>query len=270
MKIKQHRQFACLALASLALVTAVNATTTTYTTGDLFIGFHKSGVDSDYLINIGQASIYSTASASGTMTLSLGSIGTDLVSIFGSGWATDSTVKWGVAGTTRLATVGADAPMTIYASRAGNVESATRAVGTATAWNSAAALGTPVSKIHSMASAYRSKDSTANSSVGLVQTNIGTSSNNAYASFQPSGSNTGTGNLAFGYFNPTIEGSVTSSLALFRLLEGNTNPANAVGTFAISGSGDSATISFEAVPEPASVALGLLSSMMLMTRRRRN
>jgi len=204
------------------------------------------------------------------MTLSLGSIGSDLVSIFGSEWATDSTVKWGVAGTTHLSTVGADVAKTIYASRAGNVESASRTVGTATAWNNAAVLSTPDSKISSMASSYRDKSSTANSDVGLIQANISTSANNAYASYQPNGVNTGTGNLAFGYFNPTIEGSVTSSLALFRLLQGNTDPANAVGTFAISGSGTSATISFEAVPEPASVALGLLSSMMLMTRRRRN
>ncbi len=236
---------AYLAMGSVSY--AGTPTATTYTADDLFIGFHQTGNTSDYLVKIGQASTFTS-----TQTLSLGDIASDLAAVFGSGWATDATIKWGVIGTTRLATVGSDPAHTIYASKQGNAS-------TATPWNtgSTSTLSTGDAKIASMTSGYNGKTSTANSSVGLVQNNIGTASNSAYASFHTGGANaTGAAaNLSFALFNPTIEASnasgITSSsstLAVYRLVPGAVAPATALGTFSINSSG---TVTFTAATTSA-------------------
>lgn len=223
-------------IASLAIGSVACADTTTYTSDDLFIGFHKAGNTSDYLVKIGQASTFTS-----TKTLSLGDIATDLSDTFGGGWATDPAIKWGVIGTTRLSPVGSDSVHTIYASKQGNTS-------TATPWNtgSSSTLSTSDAKIASMTSGYLGKTSTANSSVGLIQNNIDTAANIAYASFQVGGSNAtnGASGLSFALFNPTIEASSPSgitdnsaSLAVYRLAPGAIAPASAVGTFSIDSSG---------------------------------
>ena len=228
--------FAALTLIAASLTAhAGTPTTTTYNTDDLFIGFSQNGNNSDYLVDIGQASTYREATS--TITLSLGNIAADLTAVFGSGWATDGTVSWGIAGTTHLSTVGSDPAHTIYASRKG---------ATATPWKDAASLSTPDSRITSMATAYNGKTYTSNSQVGLIQNSISTQQNNAWASYQPGGANaTGTSaGVSFSYFNPTILASstngitdTTAKLAVFRLVSGDTNDGVAIGTFSINSSG---------------------------------
>jgi hypothetical protein len=260
-------RIAGVAMVGAAFSMTANAVTTAYSTDDLFIGFTQAGNSKDYLVDIGQASNFTGQSAGTTVTLSLGNISADLVTVFGSGWATDSSVSWGVVGTTRLSTVGSDAPHTVYASKSGDSS-------VITPWNDAASLATPDARIATMASAYNNKASTANSSVGLIQNNVATASNNAFASFQPGGANaTGaSANVSFSYFNPTIlasnaGGIDATTLGLFRLVSGDNNPGTAVGNFSISNGG---SVSFvTAVPEPASISLGLVGATLLMVRRRR-
>jgi len=265
MKTKFARIAGAVMIGS-AFTMAANAATTSYSTDDLFIGFTQTGTNSDYLVDIGQASNFTSQTPSTTVTLSLGNIAADLTSIFGTGWATDSTVSWGVVGTTRLSTVGSDAPHTVYASKLGDAL-------TTTPWNDAASLSTPDARIASMATAYNGKTSTSNSLVGLIQNNISTAGNNAFASYQPGGANaTGTASgVSFAYFNPTILGKSasgidTTTLGLFRMVSGNSNPGTPVGNFSISSDG---SVSFEAVPEPASATLGLIGSVLMLIRRRR-
>ena len=224
-------------LATGSVVCAGTPTATTYTADDLFIGFHKTGNASDYLVKIGQASTFTS-----TQTLSLGDIASDLKAVFGDSWATDSTIKWGVVGTTKLLAVGSDPAHTIYASKQGNAS-------TTTPWNtgSSSTLSTGDAKIAGMTSAYNGKLSTANSSVGLIQNSIDTAINGAYASYQPGGANAtaAASGLSFALFNPTIEASSTSgitdssaTLAVYRLVPSAIiAPATAVGTFSIDSSG---------------------------------
>jgi len=267
MTITPITRYASAALVGTALTLTAKAATTVYSAGDLFIGFHQAGTNSDYLVDIGQASNFTGMDPNTSTTLVLGNIAADLTGVFGSNWATDPTVQWGIVGTTHLSTVGSDGPGTVYASRQGNAW-------TTTPWNDAFVLSTADSKISSMASSYRNKTSSTNSPVGLIQTNITTSSNNAYGSYQPGGVNAGAGNLSFGYFNPTIEASGANgitdsnnaSLALFRLIQGDSNPAQPEGTFYISNGG---TVSYTSVPEPASTALGLIGITLMIVRRRR-
>jgi len=223
-------------LAVIAIGSTAHATTTTaYAAGDLFIGFRQAGNNSDYLVNIGQASLYTGATS--TRTLTIGNIAADLSVALDSGWATDSNVSWGVVGTNHLTVTngGNDPSPTLYASKI--------STGTGTTpWTCAFSLSTADSKITGMAAAYRGKTPTINSSVGLIQNNISTSSNNAYASYQPDGVNVGAGNLSFGYFNPTIEASSNSgitatTLNLYRVPEGSADPGTLVGSFTISADG---------------------------------
>ncbi len=217
-------------LTLLAITATTHGATTTYAGGDLLLGFRQTGNTSDYLVNIGQASLYTGATSSKTIS----SLASDLVAVFGSDWASAGNVFWSVSGTNRLV-------MTTANSDPGNTMYATR-ISTGSAWTSAFAQGTPVSGMWSVATAYKGKASTANNPSGLIQNNIGTSTNNAYASYQPSGVNAGAGNLAFGYFNPSIEGNSsngisTTTLNLYRLAEGSADPGTLVGTFTISSGG---------------------------------
>jgi len=215
--------------------TAHAAATTSYAAGDLLLGFRQAGNNSDYLVNIGQASLYTGASSARTLTI--GNIANDLSAVFGSGWDSDTTVFWSVSGTNHLTVTngGNDPARTLYASRIST------GAGT-TPWNCAFSLSTADAKMASMATAYKSKTSTANSNYGLVQNNVSTSSNNAYASYQPGGVNVGAGNLSFGYFNPSVEASsdggiTTTTLNLYRVPEGSANPGTLVGSFTINSAG---------------------------------
>ncbi len=238
MKSSHRKFFTSLATTVLAsLPASLQATTsgpvsTSYTTDDLFIGFTQSGNNNDYLIDIGQASNYVGKSA---QTLAVGNIAADLSYVFGSGWATDPTISWGIAGTTHISVVGGDGQHTVYASRQG---------ASATPWSKQATLSTPDARITTMAGAYNGKTSTANSTVAIIQTNIGTTTNDAWASYQPGGSNAtgGASNVSFSLFNPSILAGGTNGitdtgaqLSLFRLTPNTATTT--VGTFAINSSG---------------------------------
>jgi hypothetical protein len=88
-----------LVLAGTGVATQ-SAKALTYTPGDLFIGFRNStaGVTQDYLIDVGQASLYTQNNGS-SFTLSIGATGTDLSSAFGGAWFTGGKTFWGVIGT---------------------------------------------------------------------------------------------------------------------------------------------------------------------------
>jgi len=231
-------------MALLALASTVRATsTTTYSAGDLFLSFRQTGNNSDYLVNIGQASLYTGATSS--ITLTIGDIATDLSTVFGSGWNTDNTVFWSVSGTNHLTVTngGNDPVRTLYASKMSSGSGTTP-------WTCSFSLSSADSKMASMATAYKSKSSTANSSVGLIQNNVSTSSNNAYASYQSGGVNVGAGNLSFTYFNPSVEaasgsGITTTTLNLYRVPEGSANPGMLGGSFTITSAG---TVTFTPAP----------------------
>ncbi len=65
--------------------------------GDLFMGFHSPGATNEYLWNIGQYTKFDGKPVG--FKFVLGNIGTDLTTVFGASWATNTNVKWGSAGT---------------------------------------------------------------------------------------------------------------------------------------------------------------------------
>ena len=271
--MKSHNIIRIAGMAAVGMAFAMNAraATTSYSTDDLLIGFVKSGSAKDYVIDVGQASNFTGQTwTPQSLTIIIGNIGADLAATFGNGWATDSTISWGVVGTTRASTVGSDGPYTVYASKDG--EAYTNFVNS-TGWGtySQNQLSGAASRITSAGSAYSGKSSTANSNVGVVQNNISTAINSAFASYQPGGANAtnGAAGLSFDLFSPSILGSNASgisadTLGLFQMAPNQL--AQPVTDFTISSAG---VISYTSVPEPASVSLGLLGATLAFVRRRR-
>lgn len=260
-----------LALTALMFCNAsADAATVTYSDGDLFLGFRATGgtgATQTYLLNIGQASTYGDAAAGSSFTVNLGNVGTDLVSIYGNNWFNRADLFWGVGGAVSGA-VSSDVPNTLYASREENP------FGTlADPWNrrSNSAQGTTVSKIQGMASGYlNTGNSTANSNVGAVEN---TSDANNWASYQPGGANA-TGNISFGAYNPTVEGSFgggvgATALDLFRMAPSTTTGLFGTyeGTFTISNNG---LVRYDVIPEPSTLAIsGIGTGLLGLVRRRR-
>jgi hypothetical protein len=251
---------ALLALVGLASITVAEAAAVSYSKGDLFIGFYTNdgSVTKDYLINIGQASLYTGATGSFTLNSSpntnIGNIGTDLTQTFTASWKTDAAVSWGIFGTTYDATVGNDPTFTLYAS-------ATPLSGPY-ARKGSFTQGAPAVRIFDMGSAYATASSTANSAKGIVQN---TTDVNSFASYQTT--------TSFGYFDisaSTVDfgnGTSGAALNLYRMTTGS-GSGELVGTFTIN---DSGIVTFTPVPEPGVCVLAGcgLAFMLFVVRRRR-
>jgi hypothetical protein len=232
-----------------------------YTPGDLYLGFRAqggSGSSLDYIVNIGQFSLY-TSGASFTV----GNFGSDLSSssLFGASWNTNrgegSNVFWGVIGTP-YSTTGDTS--TIYVS---SPTSNTEAFTGLTPFSSLNTIGL----IKQVSSGYLQNNGTVSTTnpKALVQ---GTGDSNSWSSFLQ-------GNLDFNRFTE-IEGnfalgtgSSDANLNLYRIDPVNGKAATLVGTFSISNAGVVTYTS--AVPEPASLAyLGIAAvGAILLIRRRR-
>ena len=268
MKLAFLKTSLMLVATSFGLSSTVSAAT--YLPGEIFLGFRIDGGTQDYLINIGQASLYKSPSAS-SFVVPVGNIGADLSAVFGANWSSNSAVHWAVMGTNTntTTTTAGDPGRTLYASKAeltfGVQESP---------WNRGAS-GTqsgPAGKLMGMAGAagYQGGTATANSPVGVIQ-NVSDSA--SYASYQPGGTALNSGGISFAYWNPTIEGDFgagagLAALDLFRMAPGSSSLSGEyLGTFTIANDGV-LTFSTSPVPEPAS--LTLLSALgFAVTRRRR-
>ena len=250
---------AILAVASVALTIS---TAKAYTTGDLLLGFRNSASANDYVVDLGPASNYLGQAFGYSTTLSLGNIAGDLSSssLFGSGWATDATLSWGVAGSLI-------SNNTLYA---GQPEDP---VGTlAQAPNEASHTGqsAPANNINATGSYLSFGTASSNATNAFIEAN---SQTNSWDSYMPNGTTTTT---AFGYF-PNFEANSTSgitntALDLYSLPYHNGGGSVAGtydGTFTIDNTG---AVTFAVVPEPSTVATVVLGAGLLVVvaaRRRR-
>ena len=260
-----------LLLIAISCGLSSTATAASYVAGDIFLGFRIDGGTQDYLINIGQTSLYKSPSAS-TFTIPVGNIGVDLTAVFGANWHTKSTVHWAVMGTNTntTSTTAGDPGRTLYASKAELTFGVQE-----TPWNRGAS-GTqagPAGKLMGMAGAagYQGGTVTVNSPVGVIQ-NVSDSA--SYASYQPGGTAGNSGGISFAYWNPSIEGDFgagagLAALDLFRMAPGSSSlSGDYLGTFTITSGG---VLSFNTSPVPEPASLTLISALgFLATRRRRS
>ena len=252
-----------MALAAVALAAAApaSAAVVSYTQGDLLMGFHASGgtgAGSVYVVDIGSAASF--RDANGSMTLSLGNIGTDLTAIFGANWSTRTDLSWGIAGTSsNVATVNGDPIRTLYASQA---QITTGDQGTAWVVDSSTVRTATSTRMQTMETAFKNYQATANSPFATIQ---GSTDGNNYSSYIATStpSANAPGGIDFGAF-AGIEGTPAQALNLYRVTDNN--PGALEGSFSISPTG---VVTF-AVPEAASSLFVGASALLLAVRRRRN
>lgn len=207
---------AASAAVAFALLPAAQAAPVSYTAGDLFLGVRAptgAGSTQDYLVNIGQASIYRNATTPFVVT-GLGDIGADLDLIFEEGWSDRADVFWSVFGTPGPEPAGGDLARTLYAT---TPEAAPYLRAAPLLRANSPAQAAPTNKLTSLSVAFRQtagvpNQATTNSPVAIAQLAGGV---NSYASFQ-------TGGFSFSYFSPSIEGNfangaAASVLELYRL-----------------------------------------------------
>jgi hypothetical protein len=106
MLIQTKHILTTLVVAGISMAALPAKAATTYTAGDLLVGFRATSGSAStaathtLVFNLGAATTIRDAN---TASLALGNIGTELNSVFGTDWATNSTLTWGAA-TVRSAT----------------------------------------------------------------------------------------------------------------------------------------------------------------------
>jgi hypothetical protein len=253
---------ASLLLLLGGLMTAsTSQATLTYTAGDIFLGFRSTdtNVTQSYLVNIGSGSHFRDA----TSSFSIGNLSSDLTTVFGSGWATDPKVTWGVVGVNSTAASGTfdgDPTRTLYSSLSSNgLIPLADPIGPARGGSSTQA--TPGNKIDAMRTDFLTYSSAAFTNGAI--TNAGSPS--SYTTFAGA-------SIPFSYFATGMEGTFANgasgtSLDLFRMAPGSSSLKGSYeGTFLMDSSG---SLSFNVVPEPTGVVLLLCSGLALTSRRRR-
>jgi len=263
-------QTVLLALAGTvsAVLTAPAALVATPANGDLFLGFRASGGQGgsvSYLVNLGTNNQFrtigsgaGTAVPGDTFTLSTpGDIGADLVTAFGSNWATRADLFWGVFG------VSTSGSSTIFGSREQIPFGLPSLAYSPLSSGDRNSTASQISSVISQPGGFTGAESTTNSTVATLQTNTGNASsyNKQVATAGTSDFGTVSGwNSIEGDFG---DGTAGTALDLYRLA-GTTSER--LGTFNLSNSG---SLGFTAVPEPGSPLLAAAATGIVLTSRRR-
>ncbi len=258
--MKKLQFAALLTLTGLGvLAQSAQAAVTTFNTGDLFLGFRQdNNTTADILIDLGPEANFRDNYPIGNLNSIIGTgLGSLLTSSFGSGWFTDTTVHWGIMGSSGATGVTVNGilenPNTLYIS------------------NPETNLTPPVSASSNTQNGVNNNVVTMKSQwigktvpTGLLNGFVETPSASSWAGFASAqfGDN---GQFATFEDNP----NVSSALDLYRLTRSSsTSSADGLkGTFTINSSG---TVFYGTVPEPTT-AVTLLggAGMLLLSRRRR-
>ena len=233
-------------LLALGCVTTLAATAkaqlpTTYTAGDFLLGFREVGSSSSVVVDLGPiANFISTQS----YAINLGST---LTAQYGSSYATNANVYFSLSSTD-------SGDRTSYVTSPEYLTGVN--VGPAYVWGRLTNTNALIlqNKINALGAEFTNR--------GQVQPNT---DSDAYQNYMPGGTTDAghatTGNVSYGFFNPTIEGNLgqgTSGVALdlIQLQAGSVNtPGNDLGIFQLSSNGNTLTFTPEAlVPEPSSYA----------------
>jgi hypothetical protein len=255
----------------LSLGVAGSALAQTAVTGDLILGFKDNGSDGgtnpseNVTFDIGQYTAYQASGAfatGGTVDTGI-NVGTLLSSTYGSGWATDTGLLYGVAGANNNNPGAGNRTLFISANATG---SAINGVADSTAWNTASSQSSTASK---MISLITGQGSNGFNQGGLVVTGgatswttvMGPTAGKAFSVYADN--NPGSA----GNFEQTVLGNASD---LYQLNQVATSPGSFLGTFSIGSNGD-LDFTAIAIPEPSTYAaiLGAIVLGVAAIRRRK-
>ena len=285
------------ALAGLALASAVSsaqAVLTTYSNGDLFIGFRQTSASNTLAVNLGSVTKFLTAPLGGTaiggssFNLQFGVIPNtstpvtnlyaDLTAVFGALWATNEIdgmgVRWGVVGyTSNLANndpINGYAARTLFITRSRTDPSTQTTI--APGISNIGSRTTFSSEFNGFSQglgggSFQPQNSTVNSSVAY----IGSASDVNNWNTKMGGGTFGLGGTRYVEQQPsgTFQGTTNSVLDLW--LSPNTGSTLAtwntyLGNFTLNGAGE---LTFNVVPEPSTYALLALAGIFVAVSIRR-
>ena len=265
-----------LVMAGISAVAFPAKAVTTYTPGDILLGFRATGgtgSTSALVVNIGSA----TALRDNTGSSTLIDISAALTATYGAGWETRSDLTWGFAGIQNSATIGftvvdGDPRQTVYMSR----DNTTGGIGT----QGSSALTTGTQTNHNGVSNDVASFGAAFDAFGGATFNGGlaaaldTATANTWEDFTAGSSDFQTGTNVEGVVG-TSQGRI---LDLYRILGVTTgaSPTGPLRTGTFEGTislGTNGVVSFDAtaaaVPEPSRALLAGFGLMSLLMRRRR-
>ncbi len=270
---------ASLVSASLWLIAAVLGTSAHsqvagYSEGDLLIGFEQQNgsggiTANDYVVDLGSANNFIGATSPLTFNLST----SNLVSAFGSGWASNtpagSLVQWGVVGGSDgngPITLGSDTLQknTLFYTQ-GELTVGTHSSAPATASNSN--QGNINGNIQEFATDYQSTNPGVNGSVIASNDSLGWS-----ALGTPSTSAFGSGKNIEQPSSGSDTGPTNSELDLYELPNTTQTPGSKailLGDFTLSSGGTLTFVGAQAVPEPSAYAMAIVAATLFVVLRRR-
>jgi len=249
--------------------------------GDLLLGFYDYSASTQtalntnsYVVDLGPLATVTASSHA----LALGNIAADLSNIFGSGWASDPNLTWGIAtytGSGSAKTLYGTAQEPTFGTMANAWGGVSFSAGTnGTAANNILAVGNQINNglIATTGTIY-----TASTNASVLAVEQANADPNSFFSWQPPGKNS-TGQ-SFGIYSGGIDGSgaatnvsgVTgTALDLFKTTTGGVGSYD--GTFTINSSGQVSysTSVPSAAPEPGRAALLLFGFGLIVVRRRRS
>ena len=282
-----------LVAAAAAAVLAPSARAqNSYQTGDLFIGFEEPGVSSDYVIDLGPANYFiGLAATPGTTDITtadpnhgggvgLGNIASDLSTVFGTSWATNSlttgsNVQWGIIGATSNSlggTTGAGGtfglPKNTLFETSAELTPGTQSSPLPT--NTSGLQGGVNTAIIGFENNFSGSPQTGNSNYAEIQTVDAVNDPDSWTGNTP-------GSEAFGNHysieQPTSGnyiGPTNSVLDLYELKPQNGGTGVDLGSFSLTSGGDLDFTSAAAVPEPSTYAtIGIGAAFLVLFRRNR-
>ncbi len=285
MLIQTKHILTTLVVAGISMAALPAKAATTYTAGDLLVGFRatagsaSTATTTTLVFNLGSATTIRDANSA---SLALGNIGAELTAVFGSDWATNADLTWAAAGI-RSATapnldfsvVNNDPTQALYLSRA-NTSGTAGVYGSGTLNITGGGTGMTNTSIDALGFATSFKDYTGTTTQSGLAAAIPYTVNNTFEDYTSAGSDFRSGQNLDVAVN-TAGGRI---LDLYRILGTNTgaNPTqptvrNGVwqGTLSL---GTDGAINFDpvaaAVPEPsrALLAAGGLAALAFRRRRR--
>jgi len=271
MKLKNILMTAAIALVGVA---SANAANPSYAVGNLIMGFYDTVTNNAYEFNLGAATTYVADHTAGTSFTLSTNIASDLSSAFGSSWASDANLQWGIVATSQTSGWSAVGNHPTQIDWISQTESTFGTQASNPSLNSSARSSVNT-QVGNYGANFAAMTATSNGLGAVINASTTSLSNNQYFG---EGQKLGA-NVWFGSASNSLVGAFTSgssALDLFQILNQSSSNTSYQGTFMVTSAGNvvygatvSAAQSLAAVPEPSTYAMMGIGAIGFLTMFRR-